>query len=459
MLARRYGFPSWPKLVRHLEVADRFRGAPHEAPPATGLDETRRLGVPAAGLPQLRRRRSGAPRPGADLLAAHPSLPRAVDPCGRGGGRPRCGHRADRDRPVGRPPAGGPHVWEPPALPDLQPGPGRAAGVTTRRARATAAGPRRRLNAGYLWEGLVPPFTALTGVFGGGEDDPNQPPHPTRGARDRLLEAAPTRTTARRSTTGASRPTTPLRILFAHGLGEGDGGPWRPGSRAGSTTPREMLEDLLLPAASIGFHDPCRAAARPRRRSGRRGNRHPAAATAARSGTRIHAGAARSPSCCARPARRNPARRRRGAACGLHARRRGRARAAGRRGRSGARGGRPRRATRADPDGAADLGRTDAVRLLAGIGLDVNARRPGPRRRSTAPPTTATANVAESLIELGADPTRRDGTFHATPAGGPSTPGMPSWRSGWRSASWRVPDRRQASSARARSRTASGTSR
>ena len=35
-------------------------------------------------------------------------------------------------------------------------------------------------NAGFFWEGLAPPFTALSGAFGGGEDRANQPPHPMR---------------------------------------------------------------------------------------------------------------------------------------------------------------------------------------------------------------------------------------------------------------------------------------
>ncbi|MGI9016433.1 MAG: hypothetical protein ACR2HR_04875 [Euzebya sp.] len=43
-------------------------------------------------------------------------------------------------------------------------------------------------NAGYLWEGLVPPFTALTGVFGEGEGGPvNQPRHPLCVPLGRLL--------------------------------------------------------------------------------------------------------------------------------------------------------------------------------------------------------------------------------------------------------------------------------
>ncbi len=34
-------------------------------------------------------------------------------------------------------------------------------------------------NAGYLWQGEVPPFTVLTGLFGNGEQGSvNDPPHP-----------------------------------------------------------------------------------------------------------------------------------------------------------------------------------------------------------------------------------------------------------------------------------------
>ena len=39
-------------------------------------------------------------------------------------------------------------------------------------------------NAGYLWEGLIPPFTALTGVLGGGG---TIPPHPQELALARSL--------------------------------------------------------------------------------------------------------------------------------------------------------------------------------------------------------------------------------------------------------------------------------
>jgi len=50
-----------------------------------------------------------------------------------------------------------------------------------------AAGARADPDAGYLWEGLPSPFTALTGAFGEGEDGRNQPPHQHSLALARLL--------------------------------------------------------------------------------------------------------------------------------------------------------------------------------------------------------------------------------------------------------------------------------
>ena len=66
-------------------------------------------------------------------------------------------------------------------------------------------------DAGYLWHGNSPPFTALTGAFGEGEGGPGQPARATRSGRrwpGRCSRRAPTPTTSRRSTTGCSGPTT-----------------------------------------------------------------------------------------------------------------------------------------------------------------------------------------------------------------------------------------------------------
>ena len=59
-------------------------------------------------------------------------------------------------------------------------GPGRSAVAVARLLLEHGADP----NAGYLWEGLIPPFTALTGALGGGGTIPK---HPEELALARLL--------------------------------------------------------------------------------------------------------------------------------------------------------------------------------------------------------------------------------------------------------------------------------
>jgi hypothetical protein len=108
-------------------------------------------------------------------------------------------------------------------------------------------------NAGYLWEGLSPPFTALTGAFGNGEGDP--PPHPDCIALARLLlERGADPNDAQ---TLYNRHWDPddqwLELLFEFGLGTGDGGPWHRLLAPAHPTPRQMLEDQLIAAAHHGF--------------------------------------------------------------------------------------------------------------------------------------------------------------------------------------------------------------
>jgi ankyrin repeat protein len=96
-------------------------------------------------------------------------------------------------------------------------------------------------NAGYLWHGNVPPFTALTGAFGEGEDTVNQPPHPDRDALARLLLDAGA--DPNDGQTLYNRHFNPnddhLKLLFSYGLGQDKGGPWL------------SLERMLSPAAML----------------------------------------------------------------------------------------------------------------------------------------------------------------------------------------------------------------
>lgn len=109
-------------------------------------------------------------------------------------------------------------------------------------------------NAGYLWHGMLSPFTALTGVFGEGELGPiRQPRHPHSRALARLLLSA-----------GAD-PNDPqtlynrmfgpdndhLELLFEFGLGTDTNGPWR--ARADGPHPTELVRGQLKWAITHGY--------------------------------------------------------------------------------------------------------------------------------------------------------------------------------------------------------------
>ncbi len=112
-------------------------------------------------------------------------------------------------------------------------------------------------NAGFLWRGLVPPFTALTGAFGRGEAD--QPPHPAASELARaLLEAGADPNDGQAlynnglAGTAVDDPAH-LALLVEFGLGTTTNGPWyeRFGTRL--TPPEELLYDELEVAAHRGL--------------------------------------------------------------------------------------------------------------------------------------------------------------------------------------------------------------
>ena len=74
VVARSYGFASWPALRRHMDVVGRFARSPHTVPPsADGADELLRLGcVRYGGDSRADQARAAA------LLAEHPPLSRAT---------------------------------------------------------------------------------------------------------------------------------------------------------------------------------------------------------------------------------------------------------------------------------------------------------------------------------------------------------------------------------------------
>lgn len=238
VVAREYGFASWAKLRQHVDVIERYRWPRRSGLPAaaTPSDEFCRLACLTYSAQDDPSRWASAVLPPdphiwaaaaagdaarvSALLAADPSLARCE---------------------------GGPHLWEPLCYLAYS-RVGRGDPLRTARVLLEAGGDP---NTGYLWGGLTTPFTLLTGVFGEGEQGPvRQPRHP------RSLELAELLLRAGAEPNDGQTlynrmfgvDDSHLRLLFRHGLGRGDGGPWR--ARLSLDSPVELVQGQLLWAVS-----------------------------------------------------------------------------------------------------------------------------------------------------------------------------------------------------------------
>jgi ankyrin repeat protein len=223
VVARHYGFGAWAELVRHLELIERYRREPDQ------VRQSRDLADEFLALACLRYDDDSPDRwqQAARLLLEQPALPAtsihvaaaAADVAAVRAllaADPGLAHRE-----------GGPYGWEPILyLAYARHDPGLTQTATLGTARLLlehGADP----NAGYLWHGLYPPFTALTGALGSGSDE--QPEHPHGFALATLLlehgaDANDGQALYNRQFGDDDRH---LALLLEHGLGQGDGGPWR----------------------------------------------------------------------------------------------------------------------------------------------------------------------------------------------------------------------------------------
>jgi hypothetical protein len=248
VLAREYGFASWPRLKHHVDVVTAYRWDP-EAPSGSVTDRFCRLACLTYA--------SDGPEHWAEaarLLAEHPELTRDV----------RAAAAAADDRAVGTLLAadpglarrrGGPNGWTPlfHLVYSRLDAPREAVLRTARLLLDAGADP----NEGYLWRGLPTPFTLLTGVFGDGEQGRERtPPHPVPDLARLLLDAGADPNDGQTLYNRMFRPDDAhLRLLFAYGLGTGGGGPWKARLGEALDSPAAMLRAQLRWAAGHGFLD------------------------------------------------------------------------------------------------------------------------------------------------------------------------------------------------------------
>ena len=248
VVARGYGFASWPRLRRYLDVAAPLRRDPGEARPAsladrvldraclqyTGADEPARWAEAAAVLD------ANAGLVDEDICVAAA----AGDPAALGR------HLATDAAAAAR--ESGPFRWPPLLYLTYARVPQRDPVAAARILLDAGADP----DSGYLWQGLPPPFTALTGCFGEGEQGPGrQPRHPQWEPLARLLlergaDANDGQTLYNRM---FGRDDSHLELLFGYGLGTGDAGVWRHRLGDATESPAEMMARQVDWAVRHGF--------------------------------------------------------------------------------------------------------------------------------------------------------------------------------------------------------------
>jgi hypothetical protein len=251
VVARSYGFLSWPRIVRHLELVDHYSRSPHRQSvggpldtPEQRADEFLRLATLHYGQDDPARQRSAR-----DLLDRFPDVAQSNVYTKVVAGD----LEAVRTELSEATTEGGPYRWEPLlylAYSRLD-APNQV--EIARLLLENGADP----NAGYLWQGMPSPFTAITGVFGRGEG--NQPPHHNRVELARLLLDAGADPNDSQTMYNCGPGCPPpyddvhLELLLEYGLGRGDGGPWHERMTTAHPTPQQLLEDELVFASSAGL--------------------------------------------------------------------------------------------------------------------------------------------------------------------------------------------------------------
>lgn len=251
VLARAFGFAGWSKLREHLAVIEEYARPMDAEHPGDGpVDTFLRLACLSYTEPDVAER-------GVTLLADDPGLATASVHTMAATGRSQELAAALATDPGAVSRQGGPHRWEPllylaySRLGLADPAAGGDPVTTLRVLLDAGADP----DAGCLWKGLTSPFTALTGVLGGGER--GEPPHPDGVVlATLLLDAGADPNDNQAFYNRMFEPDdSHLGPLLAHGAGREHPSPWRERLGSAYPSPQEMVGEHLRSAAEYGFSD------------------------------------------------------------------------------------------------------------------------------------------------------------------------------------------------------------
>ncbi|HEX5405679.1 MAG TPA: ankyrin repeat domain-containing protein [Pseudonocardiaceae bacterium] len=250
-IARRYGFASWARLRRHVDVITERTWVPRPAGSTESpADEFLRLACLNFDNDDPMRRAEAV-----RLLADHPELPETDIAVAAACADVDAVRRLLAATPSAAVTRCGPYQWSPllyQAYARHDPDIGRDATLRAARLLLDAGADP---NDGRFFLGLPTPFTVLTGIFAA--DWTGQPAHP---------HAIPFASALLRAGADPNDGQTlynrmfgtnddHLALLFEHGLGRGSGGPWHRMLGDQLESPRVMLASLLDWAVSHDQRD------------------------------------------------------------------------------------------------------------------------------------------------------------------------------------------------------------
>jgi len=247
-VARSYEFASWARLKQHIAEIEPLIWNP----PAADLNDKIDVFLRLACLTYLDWR-PAYPARALQMLAEDPGLARASVHTAAAVGDVGALQVAIEDEPALVNAKGGPLNWAPllyACYSRLDPTVDRSTLECARLLLARGADP----NSGFLFSGTYA-FTALTGAFGRGEDWPNQTPHPQFVDLARLLlEGGADPNDSQALYNRHFKPDdTHLELLFEYGLGQDKGGPWLGRLGHENASPERILVQQLCWAASRHF--------------------------------------------------------------------------------------------------------------------------------------------------------------------------------------------------------------